>query len=150
MAQFNYLRLDASDRTHVRVIASGMRKQESNPYSRAFQDIFDVCPPEGSNYMSVALYTTFQVVAGVIRSAAWMRFVVPAGNDKNDMREVAFMIMTKEDDLDRKQVLARLQGYMDIQKLPSSPLAVVVRVENISSELDEAFGNAAAGYFTSP
>ena len=149
---FNFVLLDAAGSPGQKVLVRerGPRRERVDVVARQFRDALREGDPADTSPRGLMLTHDFKLRRQIGESAGWLEFLVDRGDGTEErLEEVALVVFVRDDSAEARQVLKRLEPYVNLANLPPAPLVVAVRlVPRVPSIVSEWYGKSVAGMFS--
>lgn len=148
---FNFVVLDASGgpSRKVTVVERGRRRERVDVIARQFRDFLREGDPADTSPRGVMMTHDFKLRRQSGESAGWLTFLVDRGaGTEEKLEEAALVVFARADTAESRQVLRKLEPYINVADLPAAPLVVAVRLAaRVPSIVSEWYGKSVAAFF---
>ncbi len=147
--QFNLVIVNAS--TGAPTIARNeVVRERVDLIARQFRDFLAEGDPADTSAHGLSLSADFKIRRKVSGPAAWLSFMVDAGDGKTeDLREVAKMLLLRESSPEARELLSEHAPTFRAEDLPALPAAVVIQTAaKIPLIIRDWYPKVAAGFFS--
>ena len=147
---FEFVLLDASGGPSkpVHIVERGPRRERVDLIARQFHDVLSRGDQSDATPYGLSLTPDFKLRRQVGKKAGWLTFLTEDGSGADKLNEVALVVFADADDEEGRQALQRLETYISLAALPTTPLVVAVKLSpKVPRIIEEWYGKAAAGFF---